>query len=189
MNAPPPLPRNGFVSVLARISMLLAALAVLGSLAQAAPALAVGDATVARIASHAAVPPVVAWMLEQRRLLSLLGLLLSGLFLVSSWGLLRRRDWARWTFIAFLLATALLNFASLALVGQFFDGMVGMFPQEFLDSREGREFMAQMQANRIVSLVTATATALAFAGLHGWLAWKLCTPQVRAEFHRDPASP
>jgi len=135
------------------------------------------------------VPPAVAWMLEQRRLLSLLGLLLSGLFLVSSWGLLRRRDWARWTFIAFLLATALLNFASLALVGQFFDGMVGMFPQEFLDSREGREFMAQMQANRIVSLVTATATALAFAGLHGWLAWKLCTPQVRAEFHRDPASP
>lgn len=184
MNAPPPLPRTGFVTVLGRISLLLAVLVLAGSLLQAVFALLLSDDTVARFAAHPAMPPAGAWMLEQRRLLSLLGLALAVLFLASSWGLLRRLEWARWGFIGFLVASATLNFASLPLAGQFFDGMVRMFPAEFLDTPDGREFLAQMKFNRAVSLATATLTSLAFAALHGYVAWKLCTPEVRAEFGR-----
>lgn len=186
MTALPPLPRSNFITVLGRISLLLAGVGLAGALLQAGVAMLVGDDTVARIATYPEVPPGLVWLLEQRRLLSLLGLLLAGVFLASSWGLLRRQDWARWTFIGFLALTAALNFATLPLIGQFFDSLTGILPGEFEDTREGREFLAQMQVNRAVSMAMATLTALAFAGLHGWVAWKLCTPAVRSEF-RDGA--
>lgn len=182
MQAPPPLPRSSFITTLGRISLLLACLTLAGALGQAAVAVAISDATVARLVAEPAMPPMLGWMLGQRRLLSLLGLLLALLFLASSWGLLKRQEWARWGFIAFLLVTAALNFAGLPLAGQVIDGMTGAFPAQFLDTPEGRDFMIQMRANRIVSMAMATVTAVAFACLHGWLAWKLCTPQVRAEF-------
>lgn len=188
MSAPPPLPRSNFVTVLGRISLLLAGVGLAAALLQAVLALLVGDAAVAGLADHPELPPALVWMLEQRRLLSLLGLLLAATFLASSWGLLRRQDWARWTFIAFLVVTAALNFAVLPLIGQFFDTLTGMFPAEFADTREGREFLAHMRANRMVSMAMATLTAVAFAGLHGWLAWKLCSAAVRAEF-RGPGRP
>src|SRR5690606_29042865 len=185
MQAPPPLPRSSFITTLGRISLLLACLTLAGALGQAAVAVAIRDATVApvaRLVADPAMQPVLGWMLGHRRLLSLLGLLLALLFLASSWGLLKRQEWARWGFIAFLLVTAALNFAGLPLAGQVIDGMAGAFPAQFLDTPEGRDFMVQMRANRIISMAMATVTAVALAGLHGWLAWKLCTPQVRAEF-------
>jgi len=184
MTMPPPVPRTGFVTVLGRMSLLISAVGLLGALALAAGAVALGDGTVARIAAEPLLPPSVAWMLEQRRALALCGLLLSLLFVAASWGVLRRQEWARWAFIAFLVLTAALNFAMLPVVSQLFDGVRAAMPAALLDTREGQDLLAQLRISRAVSLGLSVATALAFAGLHGWLAWKLCTAPVRAEFRR-----
>ncbi|AKC86921.1 hypothetical protein [Pseudoxanthomonas suwonensis] len=188
MNTPPPLPvATGFVTVLARISLVLAALGLLWALAQTVLALLLPDAAVARMAAEPGVPPGLLWTLEHRHALSLAVLLLSALFLAVAWGLLKRREWARLGFIALLVAGALANFAGLALVGPFFDGLVGMFPAEYLDTPDGRQFTAQMQFNRNTTFATSLLGALFFAGLHGWIVWKLCTAPVRAEFGRRGA--
>ena len=113
-------------------------------------------------------------------------LLVAGLFLAAAWGLLRRREWARMAFILLLVGGALANFAALALIGPFFDGLQDMFPAEMLASPEGQRFAAQMRFNRTVTLVTSLAGALVFAALHGWIVWKLCTPAVRDQFRSAP---
>ncbi|WP_372016802.1 hypothetical protein [Pseudoxanthomonas sp. 10H] len=182
MNTPPALPATGFVTVLARISLVLAAIGLAWALAQMAGALLLSDDAVAYLAARPEVPASVLWLLEHRHALSLAVLVLSALFLAVSWGLLRRREWARVAFVALLLASAAANFGGVALVGPFFDGLVGMYPPEFLDTPEGRQFAAQMRFNRLSMLVTSVAGAVVFAGLHGWLAWKLGTAAVRAEF-------
>jgi len=183
---PPPLPAAGFVTVLARISLFLAILGVAGSLAQMVLALLLPDAAVARAAVQPEIPSAVTWLLRHRHALTLASLLLSLLFLAVAWGLLRRREWARLAFIGLLLAAAAANFAGLALIGPFFDGLQGMFPAQMLDSPDGRQFLAQMQFNRQVAFVTSLLGALGIAALHGWIAWKLCTTPVRAEFGRVP---
>ena len=88
--------------------------------------------------------------------------------------------------ILLLVGGALANFAALALIGPFFDGLQDMFPAEMLASPEGQRFAAQMQFNRTVTLVTSLAGALVFAALHGWIVWKLCTPAVRDQFRSAP---
>lgn len=182
MSAAPAPSSTGFVTVLGRISTLLAAAGLAAALAMAGLAMAIGDPTVAGLVSATPLPPMVSWALEQRRLLALLGLLLSLLFLAASWGVLRRQEWARRAFIAFLAITAVLNFATLPLVGQLFDMVRDMFPQDMLGSADGQEFLAKLQTSRLVSVVSAVLTAVAFALLHAWVAWKLCVDEVRAEF-------
>lgn len=185
MNTPPPLPAAGFVTVLARISLVLAALAVAWALAQMVLALLMPDAAVLRLAAQPEVPPGLVWTLEHRHALSLTLLLVSLLGLAVAWGMLRRHEWARLAFIGLLVAGAALNFAGLALIGPFFDGLLGMFPAQMLDSPDGQQLVAQMRFNRQVTFASSLAGAVVFAALHGWIAWKLCTPAVRAEFGRD----
>ncbi len=146
-------------------------------------ALLVPDRVVAGLAELPELPGLTR-SLEHRHALSLATLLLALLFLAAASGLLRRHEWARWTFIVLLLASAAANFAGLTLIGPFFDGIVAFYPAQLLDTPDGRQFVAQMHFNRQATLVTSLAGALALAGLHGWIAWKLCTAAVRAEFAR-----
>lgn len=182
MSAPPPLPASGFVTALARISLVLAALGLAWALAQMFMALLMPDAAVLRIAAQPGVPPGLVWMLERRHVLSLALLLFSLLCLAVAWGLLKRREWARLAFIGLLVAGAALNFAGLALIGPFFDGLLGMFPAPMLDTPDGQQLVAQMRFNRQATFASSLAGAVVFAALHGWIAWKLCTAAVRAEF-------
>ena len=183
MNLPPPLPAaTGFITVLARISLVLAALGLIWALAQMAAVLALPDAPLARLAAQPEIPQGLRWTVQNRYALALASLLLAALGLAVSWGLLKRREWARLGFIALLVAGALANFARLALIGPFFDGLQGMFPAEMLASPDGQRFTAQMQYNRTVTFATSLLGALVFAALHGWIVWKLCTAQVREQF-------
>src|SRR5690606_20532626 len=68
MTALPPLPRSNFITVLGRISLLLACVGLAGALLQAGVAVLGGDDTVARIATYPEVPAGLAWGLERRRL-------------------------------------------------------------------------------------------------------------------------
>ena len=182
MTAPPPLPRTGFVTVMAKLSLVLGGLGTASAFLQSLGALLLPDSTVARLAAQPEVPRGLVWLLEHRLGLSLAMLALSVLFLAAAWGLLKRQAWARWTFIAFLVVTAAMNFVGLAAIGHVFDTLMAMFPADMLDSQEGREFMAQMQASRMMSYGTSLIGALAFAGLHGWIVWKLCSRPIREEF-------
>lgn len=185
MNLPPPLPAaTGFVTVLARISMVMAALGLAWALAQMLLALLLPDAAVARLGALPDAPPGLLWTLEHRHALSLAVLLVAGLFLAAAWGLLKRREWARIAFILLLVAGALANFAALALIRPFFDGLQGMFPAEMLATPDGQRLTAQMQYNRTVMFATSLLGAVAFACLHGWIVWKLCTAAVRGQFRR-----
>lgn len=188
VSIPPPLPAgNGFVTILGRISMVLAILGVLGALAQMLFVLLLPDAAVARVAAQPEVPAAVVWTLQHRNALALAMLALSLLFLAVAWGLLKRREWGRLGFIALLLLGAAANFAALLLVNPFFDGLYDMFPAEYLDTAEGRQFVAQMRFNRSMTFASGLLGAVGIAALHGWIAWKLCTAAVRAEFGRGPA--
>lgn len=186
MTTPPPLPAaTGFVTVLARISLVLAVLGVLWALVQALLLMLMPDTVVAQAAAQPEVPAAVVWTLQHRNALALAVLGLAVLFLVVAWGLLKRQEWGRLGFIALLLAGAVANFAGLFLVNPFFDGLQGMFPAEMLDTPEGQRFTAQMQFNRNMTFASGLLGAVGIAALHGWIVWKLCTDAVRAEFQRS----
>lgn len=186
---PPPLPRTGLVPVMARISLVLGAVGVAWALVQTVLALLLPDAAVAALARRPEIPSGAVWLLEHRVSLSLLTVLLSVLFLVSAWGLLRRQEWARQAFIAFLVGGALLNAAGLAVIDHVFDTLLAMFPADMLGTQEGREFVAQMEVSRLVAWATGVVGVLAVAVLHGWIVWKLCVPPARDEFRRPPDAP
>lgn len=179
---PPPLPAHGFVTVLGKVSVFLAVLGLAWALVQMGLALLMPDAAVARLAAQPEVPAPVVRAFELRHLLSLATLLLALLFLAVAWGLLKRREWARLGFIALLVAGAAANFAGLALIGPFFDGVMDLYPEQLLDTPDGQQFVAQMRWNRQATLASSLLGAVGFAVLHGWLAWKLCSAPVRAEF-------
>ena len=188
VNAPPPLPTaTGFVTVLGRISMVLAVLGVLWALVQMGFALLLPDSVVASVAAQPEAPSAVIWMLEQRNALALAMLALSLLFLAVAWGLLKRQEWGRLGFIALLLLGAAANFAALLLVDPFFDSLRDMFPAQRLDSPDGRQFIAQMRFNRNMTWASGLLGAIGIGALHGWIVWKLCTAAVRAEFRREQA--
>ena len=154
---PPPLPATtAFVTLLGRLSIVLAVLGLLWALVQV----------------------LFVLMLPMDLLALSLGLL------VVSWGLLRRREWGRLGFIAALVLGAVVNFAALLLVGPFFDSLQDLFPPGMADPGDGWQIDAQLRMTRNLVMASGMIGALAIAGVHGWLVWKLCTAQVRAEFRR-----
>lgn len=179
----PPTPRTGFVSVLAKITLILAGVSVAWSLVQGLAALLLSERLVARLASSDwPVPAGLLWALRHLAPLSLAMLLLSLLTTVTAWGLLQRREWARRVFIALLLVSAVTNLLNLLLVSQMFDAIIAIYPQELLSSADGQQFLAQMQASRLMSMASSAVGVLAMAALHVWIAWKLCSAPVKAEF-------
>ena len=129
-------------------------------------------------------PALLAAAMQYRGALALAMLALSLGLLVVSWGLLRRREWGRLGFIAALVLGAVVNFAALLLVGPFFDSLQDLFPPGMADPASGWQIDAQLRMTRNLVMASGMIGALAIAGVHGWLVWKLCTAQVRAEFRR-----
>lgn len=188
-SAPPPLHRAsqtaaGFVDVTARLSLAMAVLSIGWSLLQLLLVALLGrlDPLGWLERQGLPVPAALHWAAQHALSLSVLMLLLSVALLAVSWALLRHHEWGRIGFIVFLVVVALANFAMLPLVDGLFTAMQAVLPPGFHDSADGRHAMAQMQASRWTALLSAGATALAFAGLHAWLVVKLCRDEVRALF-------
>lgn len=171
-------PRSPFVNVLGWVSFALAALGVVSGLMQAAmlPALQPESLLQALGDGGMALPPAMRWLFEHLQLLNGASTLLSALFAWASWDLLKRREWARRAFIAFLVLGAAGGFAGAALFSHSLEWMVGTDP---LAAGEIDPLFAKMQeAMKAAGIVSAILVAL----LHGAIVWKLCTPAVRAEF-------
>ncbi|WP_296248305.1 hypothetical protein [uncultured Stenotrophomonas sp.] len=185
----PPLPAKpsaaaSFIAVTAKLSLVIAAMALAWSLLQLLVAALMGRMDILRTMQDEGlpVPPGMLWLSEHVLSLSVLGLLLSIAFLAVSWALLRHREWGRIGFIVFLVLVALANFAFLPLIHSMFDSMQAMVPAEFLNSPQGLEMRVQLRVGLWTSLITSAVTALALAVLHGWLVIKLSRPDVRALF-------
>ncbi|QDI05060.1 hypothetical protein E4A48_16395 [Xanthomonas cerealis pv. cerealis] len=185
---PPPLPaaRNPIIDTMAQISLVVGVVWLLYALGQLAVLALLPDgalqAVVLRIGMP--LPALLQWCLDHMLALSLLSALLALLFSAAAWGLLQRREWARLGFVAFLVVTALANFASLPLLWQFFGAMQQMPPEAMRHSADGTQLLDQLQAGRMISMATATVTSLVFAVLHGWIVYQLYRPTIRAEFRR-----
>ncbi len=173
--------RSPFVTITAWVSLALALLGVVTGVLQGVMLRALGqdrgllDALAAG-AGGLAMPPPVLWVFDHLGLLLLLSVLSSALWAAASWGLLKRREWGRFGFIVLLAAGALLAFA-----GAFaFDRLLaGLDARAGLDPAGIDPLLANMQA---ATRVVMYGGALLIALLHAAIAWKLCTPAVRAEF-------
>lgn len=185
MNTPPPLPATtAFVTVLGRVSIVLAVLGLLWALVQVLFVLMLPMDLLAQVEAQPGMPALLAAAMQYRSALALAMLALSLGLLVVSWGLLQRREWGRLGFIAALVLGAVVNFAALLLVGPFFDSLQDLFPPGMADPGDGWQIDAQLRMTRNLVMASGLIGALAIAGVHGWLVWKLCTAQVRAEFRR-----
>ncbi|AOY67487.1 hypothetical protein LN565_01930 [Xanthomonas euvesicatoria pv. euvesicatoria] len=177
--------RGGFVTPLAWVSLLLGAVSVLANLMQIAMiamiALAPGAASLG-LPEGITLPPSWQWLINHALSLSVAGVVLSAAFCWLSWALLQRREWARRGCVAVLLVTGLLNFGGLALIGPLFDGVQTLLPADVLQSPEWPQMQARLQATQQMALVLTGLGALAIGCVHAALAWRLCTPAVRAEF-------
>lgn len=192
MNLPPPIPEssrpsNSFVTVLAWISIALALLGLVYGLLQAVMGLVMPPDYYLRMLNPYGgeppqLPPLMQWIYTHTLLMGVLMTVLSAIFLWVSWGVLKRNEWGRIGFIAVLVLGALWQFACVLAIPQFVEGMLaiqaGVLPQ-------GQAMPPEFEAFMTAAMLMGGLVAAVFAGLHGWIIWKLCTPVVRAEFdHR-----
>lgn len=189
---PPPVPADAaarhrpsasFVTVLAWIVMVAAALGVAYGIVQVLLDLFMPEGYQLRMLNPGGgeLPPLMQWYYANTLLVALAWLLLSAALLATSRGLLQRREWARRGFIALLVLGTLWQLGMVWVVPQIIEGtmavQMAVLPAGGLDELGG--FMASM--TRLFTAVTAVM-AVAFAALHAWIVWKLCTASVRAEF-------
>lgn len=189
-NLPPPIPGNArpsssFVTVLAWISIALALLGLLYGLMQTVMGLVLPADFYLRMLNPYGgepprLPPLMHWIYTNTLLMGVLMLVLSAIFLWVSWAVLKRREWGRKGFIAVLVLGTLWQFACIFALPQFIEGMLavqaGALPQ-------GQTMPPELEGFMTAAMLMGGAVAVVFAALHLWIVWKLCTPEVRAEFH------
>lgn len=172
---------SSFVTVTAKVSVAVGAAGTLYALVQLLAALVLlhrGELEQALAALPAREPPPLAlWLIAHLRTLAWGFLLVCVAFTAVSAGLLWRKAWGWWGFVAFMVLGALANFAGVAVVDALFAWMQAL-PQV----PEAAELQAELGALRSLSLALMGSAALVFAALHGLVVWQLCRPAVRAEF-------
>ena len=128
--------------------------------------------------SQSDLPPFVSFMFEHFQWFFLAVLLVNLFMLASSIGLLKRRNWAR------------LFFIGLMILGVVWQG-VGLVMQAVMFSYTRDQFAtAELQGAPdmgpffVAMAIFSVIFALAFGGLFGWIAWKLASKPIAAEFGR-----
>jgi len=187
---PPPLPsarpapRSMFVNVMAWLSLALGLLGVISGLLQAAvfASLDLGNQLAAGLeqgGAQALLPPQLLWVFQHLQLINGLSTLAALVTTVVSWGLWQRREWGRVGFIALLLLSAALGIA-------FSVWMAGVM-DTLLKQAAGDPALVDPMVGQMLAMYKTTlyVGSLVIALLHGGLAWKLHTPEIRAEF--EPA--
>ena len=189
--APPPLPSKlrrtpaaGFVDVLGKLSLLLAVLGVLYALAQVGVLLLIPagfmDGVLAGEYEYLpALPGLLRWLLQNLLPMAWVTLLSAVAFLVVSYGVLKRSNAARIGFIVFMVLGTVMNFASIAVLIAALDWVNAIGA-----SADDVAVLQQIRASNMFSMAMGVVSAIAIAGLHGWIIYKLCTADVRAEFNR-----
>ena len=123
-------------------------------------------------------PPFAAFMTAHFQWFFLAFLLVSAFMLASSIGLLKRRNWARLSFIGLLSLAILWQIGGLAL--QF--SMISSMRQQF--SAAAVQGGPDMAPFFIGIAVVSVLFAVGFSVLFGWIIKRLLSPAVVAEFIR-----
>ena len=161
-------PRSAFITSLAWTSIaagvIATLIALLGILVSAVVPVEDMRAALREAEKTQPMPAMAGWMVENFRLFSWLFLAAGAVTLVSSVGLLKRRNWARVVFIAMMALAAVAHLA----------GAVAPFLMQ----------PAPGNARLEVDAMTGLAALLSFvlAVLFGWFAKRLLSEDVRQEF-------
>jgi hypothetical protein len=122
------------------------------------------------------VPPLAAFMFRNVMWIILSIWLLTAFGLVSAIGLLMRREWGRRCFIAVMVINVISNLVAAVMQPIF---MAPMFEEIDKAAARGAPDMTWFV---IAIMIFGALMALAFAALYGWIARKLLSPQIAAEF-------
>ncbi|MFT4198960.1 MAG: hypothetical protein QM601_13850 [Pseudoxanthomonas sp.] len=179
---PSPPPGSRLVTALGWVTVVLGALGAAQELVQALVSLAVpGGALAGAFAPYGGpppqLPPILQWYLQHGTAMGMLGLAISVLLTWIGLDLVRRRPWARPAFIAYLALGTVMMLATVATLPALMQAIV-----EAQFAQAGLEAPAELQDVIHAYAVLVMAMCGVFALLHAWLAWKLCTPAIRAEF-------
>lgn len=181
-----PRPAGSFVTVIGWIAFALALLGAFYGLTQVLGGLFMPKDFYLRMMNPAgqsiSLPPLMRWFYTHTLLIGIVELVLSSLFAWVAWNLLKRRDWARIAFIAFLLLGMAWQLGSLWMMRQMVEGMLAAqnaaMPPDQAMPKEFAETMTNL------AMLMGGAVGLLIAALLGWVAWKFTTRKVREEFVR-----
>jgi len=123
-------------------------------------------------------PPFAAFMFEYFQWFFLAALLANLVMLVVSIGLLKRYNWARLCFIGLMILSILWQVAGLVIQATVFSFVHDQFA---VAQAQGAPDMTLFF---VVMAVMCVVFALAFGALFGWIAWKLASKPIAAEFGR-----
>ncbi len=115
------------------------------------------------------------WMLVHPVSASLLAALVCLASTLASWGLWHERRWGLWAYVWALLLSALANFV----ITWWFDRVLR---QVFALIADDPSMARELDMQRLMFTVTLLGSSVLFAGLQGWLAWRLLRPDMRARF-------
>jgi hypothetical protein len=123
-------------------------------------------------------PPAIAFMFSHFYLFFLTFLLISVFTLASSIGLLKRKNWARLSFIGIMVLAVLWNLGGLVIQFSMFSSMQKNFSAAPMPG--GLDIRMFFVGIAIVSVLFAVG----FSILFGWIAKRLTSSAVVAEFRR-----
>jgi hypothetical protein len=124
-------------------------------------------------------PPFAAFAFHHFPLVFLAVLLVSAFALVSSIGLLRRRNWARLCFIGLMVLGIAYQLAGIAI-------QLAMLPSMHRQFADAAAMLGGPDMSRLVVVfgVAGLLFAAACIVLFGWIVWKLVSPAIVEEFGR-----
>jgi hypothetical protein len=169
--------RSQFVTALAWFSIVVSALMVVSSTMQNVMVNFVlppniFDSLIRDSAEQ--IPSSMLFILKNVKAILFVFLLLSVVLLLSSIGLLQRKNWARITFIVLLALGVVSTIAALPM-------QYGML-DDVGKTLSGNEAIAEVESVMTAMRGVFLALVVLFTGIHVWLIYKLCTAQIRSEF-------
>ncbi|HET9048408.1 MAG TPA: hypothetical protein VFN29_05560 [Chiayiivirga sp.] len=122
-------------------------------------------------------PPLATFLASHMHWFFIFTLMAALAMLVCSIGLLRRLNWARLGFIGLMVLAAIWNLGGLVLQWSMFSSV----QQDFAQSPG----MGEMSTEPVfmVIVVMSALMAVGFSLLFGWIARRLASPAIAAEFH------
>lgn len=177
--------RSTFVSVVAWIFIVLSGFGTLIAVFQNVMFFTMFDNPDFQQALHAppvpGMPPMAGFMLANLQLFFLANMVVMAAVLACSIGLLRRVNWARPGFVGLLVLGIVWNLGGLVFQLLLFSSMQDAFGG-MPDDMNARGFM-------IAISVMAVLFAVGLSVLYGWIAKRLLSPAIAAEFRALPTVP
>lgn len=121
-------------------------------------------------------PESVQWLFTHIEALTTWFLLLSAVTLAAAIGLLKRRNWARWTFVALMLLAIVFHVWGLYVQHDLMQWMPTAMGMPAGSMSGGVHF------TMTVLWVVSVVLAVVFSAIFAWIAWKLISPTIAAEF-------